>query len=120
MLRRLRGVASFLATLGATIGVARTALPPPPHGHFARAATVIGARVDAGPANADDSARRVNEARIPKGGMRRVAPTTGPSFRDEHRALESHDANRASNWDRDVLVPPSFVPPPPFHPPRSR
>jgi hypothetical protein len=118
ILRRLRGVASFLATLGATIGVARTALPP--RGHFARAATAIGATVDAGPSNADDSARRVNEARIPKSGMRRVAPTTGPSFRDEHRALESRDATRASNWDRDVLVPPSFVPPPPFHPPRAR
>ncbi|HEV8447827.1 MAG TPA: hypothetical protein VGQ44_13440 [Gemmatimonadaceae bacterium] len=116
--RRLRALASFLATLGASVGVARTALPP--HGHFSRARVAIGATVDAGSATADDSAPRVNEARVPRGGMRRVAPTTGPSFRDDQRAFESRDANRASSWDRDVLVPPSFVPPPPFHPPRSR
>src|SRR5262249_43218773 len=117
--RRLRAVASFLATLGASVGVARTALPP--HGgHFSRAATAIGATVDAGPANADDSAPRVNEARIPRGGLPRGAPPTGRASRDDPRALESRDANRASTGDRDVLVPPSFVPPPPFHPPRAR
>ena len=116
--RRLRAFASFLATVGCAVGVARTALSPP--AQFARAATTIQATVDAGPVPGDDSAPRVNEARIPRGGMRRVAPTTGPSFRDEDRTLESRDANQASNWDRDVLVPPSFVPPPPFHPPRSR
>jgi hypothetical protein len=116
--RRLRVLASFLATLGGAVGVARTALPP--QGHFSRAASAIGAAVDAGPGSGDDSAPRVNEARIPRGGMRRVAPTTGPSVRDEQRTPESRDANRASNWDRDVLVPPSFVPPPPFHPPRGR
>jgi hypothetical protein len=116
--RRLRALASFLATLGAGVGVARAALPS--HAYFSRAAIAIGATVDAGPANGDDSAPRLNEARIPRGGMRRVAPTTGPSLRDDDRTLQSRHANRASNWDRDVLVPPSFVPPPPFHPPRSR
>jgi hypothetical protein len=115
--RRLRTFASFLATLGFVVGVARTALPP--RGHFARLATTIRATVDAGPTSGDDSAPRVNEARLPRGVMRRIAPTTGPSFRDDFRSLESQGVTLASDWDRDVVVPPSFVPPPPFHPPRT-
>jgi hypothetical protein len=114
----LRAFASFLASLGFSVGVARTALPP--HGQFARAATTIQAAVDAGATNADDSAPRVNEARVPRGGMRRIAPTTGPSIGEDYRSLESHGANRTSAWEHHVAVPPSFVPPPPFHPPRAR
>ena len=116
----MRAFASFLASLGFSIGVARTALPPHGGAHFARAATTIQATVDAGPTNADDSAQRVNEARVPRGGMRRIAPTTGPSIGDDYRSLEFRDANQSSPWERDVVVPPSFVPPPPFHPPRAR
>jgi hypothetical protein len=52
--------------------------------------------------------------------MRRIAPTTGPSVGEDYRSLESRDANQTSPWERDVVVPPSFVPAPPFHPPRAR
>jgi hypothetical protein len=114
----LRAFASFLASLGFSVGVARTALPP--HRQFARAATTIQATVDAGPTNADDSPPRVNEAGVLRGGMRRIAPTTGPSLGEDYRSLESRDANQTSPWERDVVVPPSFVPAPPFHPPRAR
>ena len=104
---RLRAFASFLASLGFSVGVARTALPAHGAAHFARAATTIQATVDAGLTNADDS-------------VRRIAPTTGPGIGEDYRSLESRDANRRSPWERDVAVPPSFVPPPPFHPPRAR
>ncbi len=116
----MRAFASFLASLGFSVGVARTALPAHGVAHFARAATTIQATVDAGLTNADDSVPRVDEARAPRGGMRRIAPTTGPGIGEDYRSLESRDANRRSPWERDVAVPPSFVPPPPFHPPRTR
>ena len=113
---RLRGLAAFLATFGCAVGVARSAIPS----RFATGAGAVQSAVDAGSANSDDSAPRLNGAPAPRGGTRRAVPTTGPSLRDEHGSGESREENGASPRDRDDLIPPSFVPPPPFHPPRAR
>jgi hypothetical protein len=115
--RRLRALASFLSTLGFAVGVARTATPS--HAGVASAARAVQATVDAATASGDDGSPRLSEARMPRGGGRRGAPTINPGLRDDERSLALRKNDGASLLVRHVLVPPSFVPPPPFHPPRA-
>jgi len=115
--RRLRALASFLVSLGFVVGVARSAIPA--HVSLGTLANTVQATVDAAAASADDASPRLSEARIPRGGMRRNAPTINPGVRDDERSLAPRTDGRASLLVRAVLVPPSFVPPPPFHPPRA-
>jgi len=113
----LHFLATVLATVGCTVGFLRSSFPSRAQ-LFPRATSIV-VGLDGSSQTGDDSAPRVREAHTHRGGLRRAAPTLGTGFPDEDASRQLSASDRASRPDRDVLVPRSFVPPPPFHPPRA-
>jgi len=113
--RCLHFLAAFLATLGASVGFLKSSFPS--RSQFRATSVVVG--LDGTSQSSDDSGSQVRQPRTHKGGLRRAAPTLGPGFPDDDASRELTADDRALRPDRDVLIPRSFVPPPPFHPPRA-
>jgi len=114
--RCLHFLAAFLATIGAAVGFLKSSFPS--RSPFGRVTSVV-VGLDGTSQNSDDSGPHVREARTHKGGLRRAATTLGPGFPDDDASRVLTADDRALRPDRDVLIPRSFVPAPPFHPPRA-
>lgn len=104
----------FLATLafvGTQAAFVRAAFP-----HVSRAAAM---RVMEHPSGAQ-SQSSVDTPRLPLRGSRRGGPTVGPSAPSAPEATESWQTIPPLGVAATREAPPSFVPPPLFHPPRPR
>lgn len=62
----------------------------------------------------------VDAARLPMRSSRRGVPTKSPSNVSRAASPEALTVIRPAGRAGEFLVPRSFVPPPPFHPPRAR
>lgn len=114
--RRRRGksvrlLLAFLAFIGTQAAFVRAAFP-----HVSRAATM---RVIEQTSDAQSPQSSVDEGTVPSRGGRRGGPTVGTSAPTTPEVSESAAPQRAKGFATALEAPPSFVPPPLFHPPRA-
>ncbi|HTJ23658.1 MAG TPA: hypothetical protein VL383_14740 [Gemmatimonadaceae bacterium] len=109
--RLVRLFLALLAFVGTQAVFVRAAFP-----HVARSVAVrmIDQNADA------QSQSSVYEGRLPSRGVRRGGPTVGPSAPSAPEAIESVVETRSARVVTSGEAPPTFVPPPLFHPPRAR
>jgi hypothetical protein len=109
--RLVRLFLALLAFVGTQAVFVRAAFP-----HVPRSAAVrtIEQNPDA------QSQSSVDEGPLPSRGSRRGGPTVGPSAPSAPEATESVVAVRSDRVATSGEAPPTFVPPPLFHPPRAR
>ena len=107
----------MLATIGATAGFLKSSFPS--RSQLLSRVSSVAVSLDGTAQNGDDFGQ-VRQARTHRGGgIRRVTPTLGPGIPDDDASRELVADDPSAKPDRDVLIPRSFVPPPPFHPPRA-
>jgi len=109
--RQARLFLALLAFIGTQAAFARAAFP-----HVSRSAAM---RVLEQPSGAE-SQSSVDTPRLPLRGNRRGGPTIGPSAPSAPEATESSVTIPPVGIAASREAPPSFVPPPLFHPPRPR
>ena len=109
--RIVRLALAFLAFAGTQAAFIRAAFP-----HISRAATM---RVIEQSSDAQPPQSSVDEGTVPSRGGRRGGPTVGTSAPTTPEVTESTAPHRARRFATAVEAPPSFVPPPLFHPPRA-
>jgi hypothetical protein len=109
-----RSVALCLA-LACGMGFLRVSFPAPLSLLRPGAGDAVSA--DTFAASSDQGAPTLDEARLPRTGLRR-AITLSPGHLDAEGPPGLGDGSGGALLDRAVVAPRSFVPTPPFHPPR--
>ena len=114
--RAARALFGVLASIGFLVGVARTAKPTV--GHLFADLSHVSAGDPSSNTVGDDPGPSVNEARLPRSGIRRAVVVFVTGLPDDrHGPLGGR--TRLVQPTHDGLPPSNFVPSPPFHPPRA-
>lgn len=115
--RRARVVFGVLATLACAVGLVRSAFPTRAFLTAGLSVTPV-ISVDSYSSSSDEGSPTIDEARLPRTGLRR-AVLTGPSLTDNAPPPALLVDTGGLPSEREMLAPRSFIPTPPFHPPRA-